>query len=70
MPELEFRQAPHEGFEFLVCFCGERGGLAARDAVFHVGVAFEGRVEFGRYEGEEEVEEVDAEGVGDCDEQS
>ncbi len=35
-------------------------------AVFHVGVGFQGGVEFGADEGEEEVEEVDAEGVSDC----
>ena len=60
MPELELRQSAHERFEFLVVLCGEGGGLAGGDAVFHVGVAFEGGVEFGAYEGEEEVEEVDA----------
>lgn len=55
MPELEFGQPAHKGFELFVGLCGEGGG-----AVFHVGVLFEGRVEFGRDEGEEEVEEVDA----------
>ena len=39
--------------------------MAGRNAIFHVCVAFEGRIEFGRDEGEEKVEKVDAEGVGD-----
>ena len=39
--------------------------MAGGDAVFHVRVGVEGGVEFGGDEGEEEVEEVDAEGVGD-----
>lgn len=60
VPEFELRQASHEGLEFLVGFCGQRGGLACGHAVFHVRVAFERGVEFGRDEGEEEVEEVDA----------
>jgi hypothetical protein len=40
--------------------------LARGHAVLHVRVGFEAGVEFGRDEGQEEVEEVDAEGVGDC----
>ena len=55
MPELELRQSTHERLEFLIGLCGEGGG-----GVFHVGVGFEGGVEFGGDEGEEEVEEVDA----------
>ena len=65
MPELELRQAAHEGLEFLVVLGREGGGLARGDAVFHVGVLLERGVEFGADECEEEVEEVDAEGVGD-----
>ena len=65
MPELELGQAAHEGFEFLVVLCGEGGGLACGHAVFHVGVLVEAGVEFRADEGEEEIEEVNAEGVGD-----
>ena len=65
MPELELGETAHEGLELLVALGGEGRG-ACGHAVFHVGVGFEGGVEFGRDEGEEEVEEVDSEGVGDC----
>lgn len=40
--------------------------MAGWYAVFHVGVGLERGIEFGADEGQEEVEEVDAEGVGDC----
>jgi hypothetical protein len=39
----------------LVRFCGQRRGLARGHAVFHVCVRLERGVEFGRYEGQEEV---------------
>jgi hypothetical protein len=61
VPELEFWKPAYEGFEFLVGFGREGGG-----AIFHVRVAFERGVKLRADEGEEEVEEVDAEGVGDC----
>jgi hypothetical protein len=66
VPEFKLGQAPHEGLEFLVVLGRERRGLARGHAVLHVRVGFEAGVEFGRDEGQEEVEEVDAEGVGDC----
>jgi hypothetical protein len=55
VPKLELRQPAYEWLELLISFCGERGGF------FHVCVGFEGRVEFRADEGEEEVEQVDAE---------
>lgn len=63
IPELELGQAADEGAEFLVLFGGQAGG-----AVFESGVIFvagERGVEFGLEEGEEEVQEVDAQAVGD-----
>lgn len=65
MPELELRQSSHEGLELFVVLCGERGGLARGYTVLHVRILFEGGVELRGDEGEEEVEEVDTEGVGD-----
>lgn len=65
MPELELGETAHERLELFVALGGQRRG-ACGHAVLHVSVRFEGRVEFGRDEGEEEVEEVDSEGVGDC----
>ena len=65
VPELELGETAHERLELFVALGGERRG-ACGHAVLHVGVRFEGRVEFGRDEGEEEVEEVNSEGVSDC----
>lgn len=63
MPELKLGQAADEGAELLVLLGRER----TEAAVFHVIVeGLVGGVEFGLKEGEEEVEEVDAEGVGHC----
>jgi len=62
VPELELWQPADKRPELLVLFCGE----SARVAVFHSFVLFERGVEFGGEEGEEEIEEVDAEGVCDC----
>ena len=61
VPELELGEPPDEGAEFLLGFGGQ-GGLAA---VLERFVLAEGGVEFGLEEGEEEVEEVDAERVAD-----
>jgi hypothetical protein len=72
IPEFEFRKTSDEGTEFLVVFCRENaGGVGGGGgtAFFHVGVGVggvEGGIEFWGEEGEEEVEEVDSEGVGDC----
>lgn len=61
-PELELGQAADEGAELLVLL----GGQAAGGAVLHVVVSgLIGGVELGLEEGEEEVEQVDAEGVCD-----
>ena len=65
VPELELREAADEGLELLVALGGERR-CARRHAVLHIRVRLKAGVEFGRDEGEEEVEEVDSEGVGDC----
>jgi hypothetical protein len=65
VPELELGQAADKGLELLVALGGERR-CARWHAVLHVRVRLEAGVEFGRDEGEEEVEEVDAERVGDC----
>lgn len=61
VPELEFGKAADKGLEFVI---GARG-KGARGAILHVVVGLFGGVEFGGQEGEEEVEEVDAEGVCD-----
>ena len=67
-PELELGQAADEGAELLVLLDGQRGAAAGagRAAVLERLVLGERGVELGLQEGEEEVEEVDAEGVGDC----
>ena len=59
VPEFELREPPHERPELLRLFCGE-----AR-AVFHGLVLLKGGVELRGEKREEEVEEVDPEGVGD-----
>lgn len=64
VPEFEFRQAADEGAEFLVPRRWEGGALGV--TVFEAFVLGEGGVEFGLEEGEEEVQEVYAEGVADC----
>lgn len=63
VPELEFGETADEGPELVVRFAGEAG---AGIAVFETLILGEGRVEFGSQEGEEQVQEVDAECVGDC----
>lgn len=61
MPELELREAANKGAELVVLLGGETG----RVAVFQAFVLGEGGVKFGLEEEEEEVKEVDSEGVGD-----
>jgi hypothetical protein len=63
MPELELRQAANEGAELVVLARGQ-GRRAAVQAVVSVRRSNR-RVEFRRQEGEEQVQKVDAEGVGD-----
>lgn len=60
MPELEFGKTADEGAEFVVLFGGETGAFA----VFQTFVLGEGGVELGLQKKEEEVKEVDSEGVG------
>lgn len=64
MPELELGKTAHERSELVVGFGGEDGVVGA--AFLHILGLFKGRVELGGYEGEEEVEQVDAQGVCDC----
>lgn len=63
VPELELGQAADEWPELVVLLGGEAGGGACV-AVFQALILGEGGVEFRGQEGEEEVQEVDAEGVG------
>lgn len=63
VPELEFGKTADEGPELVVRFAGKAG---AGIAVFETLILGEGGVEFGSQEGEEQVQEVDAECVGDC----
>lgn len=65
VPELELGQAAHKGLELLIALGGERR-CARRHAVLHIRVRLKAGVEFGRDEGQEEVQQVDAERVGDC----
>lgn len=63
VPELELGQAADEGAELLVALGRQR----ADGAVLHVVVeSVVGRVELGLQEGQEQVEQVDAQGVGHC----
>lgn len=63
VPELELRQAADEGAKLFVLLGRER----ADRPVLHVVVErIVGRVELGLQEGQEQVEQVDAEGIGDC----
>lgn len=63
MPELELGQTADERPELVVLLGGEAGGGTCV-AVFQALIVCEGGVEFRCQEGEEEVEKVDAEGVG------
>ena len=65
VPELELGETAHEGLELLIALGGERR-CARRHAVLHIRVRLKAGVEFGRDEGQEEVQQVDAERVGDC----
>lgn len=69
VPEFELGKSAHEGLELLIVLRGQ-GRLSGRYAIFHICVGVEGGVEFGGNEGEEEVQKVDTESVGDCDEGS
>lgn len=64
MPELELRQAADEGSELLVLLGGETGGT--RIPILKTLVMGEGGIEFGSKESKEEVQEVNAESVGNC----
>lgn len=61
MPELKLRQAANKRAELFVAFRRERRGSSG----FHLIFGLRG-IEFRGEESEEEVQEVDAEGVGDC----
>lgn len=61
VPELELWEPPHKGPELVFFFCGE----SRRAAFLHALILFERWVEFGRDEGEEQVQEVDTERVCD-----
>ena len=61
MPELELGKTADEGPELVVLLGGQAGG---RVTVFQAIILGAGRVPFWLEEEEEEVEEVDAESVG------
>lgn len=63
MPELELREATNERTELVIVLGGK---AAASIAVLQALILREGGVEARREEGEEEVQEVDTEGVCDC----
>lgn len=63
VPELELGKATDEGAELVVLLGGKAGGGVTVLKAFVLG---EGGVEFGLKEEQEEVQEVDAEGVCDC----
>lgn len=62
MPELELGEAAHEGLELVGRLCGE----VTTTALLHILGGLETRVELRRDECEEEIQEVDAKGVCDC----
>lgn len=61
IPEFEFRQPPHKRTELVVLL----GGQPTRSAILHTLILLERGIEFWRQEGEEEIEEVDAQRVRD-----
>jgi hypothetical protein len=66
VPELELGQPADEGAKLLVLLGGEGAALAvARAAVLQALVLRQGRVKLGLQEGEEEIQQVDAQAVGD-----
>lgn len=65
MPELELGETADEGTELLILLGREAGGSSV--TVLETLVLGERRVELGSQESEEEVQEVNAECVGDCD---
>jgi hypothetical protein len=62
VPELELREAAHKGLELVGRLCGE----VTTTALLHVLGGLKTGVELGRDEGEEKIQEVDAERVCDC----
>ena len=64
VPELEFGQTANKRSEFLIALGGETGRAGV--AVLQSFVLGERGVEFGGQESEEQVQEIDAEGVCDC----
>jgi hypothetical protein len=62
VPKLELGKAAHEGLELVGRLCGE----VTTTALLHILGGLKTRVELGRNECEEEVQEVDAKGVCDC----
>lgn len=65
VPELELWETADEGSELLVLLGREAGGSCV--TVLETFVLGEGGVELGSEESEEEVQEIDAECIGDCD---
>jgi hypothetical protein len=61
VPKLELGQSADEGFEFFVAFRGKRADVSVFHVILEVIV---GGVKLGLEEGEEEIQEVDSEGVG------
>lgn len=59
MPELELGEAAHKWLELVGRLCGK----VSTTAFLHVLGGLETGIKLGRDEGEEEVQEVDAEGV-------
>jgi hypothetical protein len=64
VPELELWETTDEGSELFVFLGGETGGACV--TVLEAFVLGEGGIEFGGQEGEEEVQEIDSESIGDC----
>lgn len=63
MPELELGQAADEGPEFVVILGGKAGSAGV--AILQTLILCKRWVEFGCQEGQEEIEEIYAESVGD-----
>lgn len=62
MPELELGKTAHKRLELIGRLCGK----VSTTAFFHVLGGLETGIKLGRDEGEEEVQEVDAQRVCDC----
>lgn len=61
VPELELGESADKGLELLVAFRGEGADVAVLHVVVELIV---GGVKLGLEEGEEEVQEIDSEGIG------